>query len=130
MSRALKRLMWGATLNNFTNEYLLGKHRPSTLVNRHKLSQILLAYTILLLKNVKSKPCAVMALKKGALCKKSKGGHYLVCQKKVAEAVLVYETKVVTKRKVSVFPKSWCSLKKKRSSLPIHFRFPNFFPKS
>ena len=33
------------TLNNFTNEYLLEKHRPSTLVNRHKVSQILLAYT-------------------------------------------------------------------------------------
>ena len=33
------------TLNNFTNEYLLEKHRPSTLVNRHKVSRILLAYT-------------------------------------------------------------------------------------
>ena len=42
--------------------------------------------------------------KRGARCKKSKGGHYLVCQKKVAEAVLVYESKVVTKKKVSAFP--------------------------
>ena len=32
-------------LNNFTNEYLLEKHRPSTLINRHKVSRILLAYT-------------------------------------------------------------------------------------
>ena len=42
--------------------------------------------------------------KRGARCKKSKGGHYLVCQKKVTEAVLVYESKVVTKKKGLHFP--------------------------
>ena len=91
----------------------------------------------------------------GPGARKVKGGHYLVCQKKVLEAVLVHESKVVTKKrsplsqffpKIMVFskkkvftsnssplsnfsPKSWCSLKKKvfiSNSSP----FPNFFPKS
>ena len=72
--------------------------------------------------------------KRGAWWKKSKGGHYLVCQKKVAETVLVYESKVVTKKKRSplsqFFPKIMVFSKKKRSSLTIHLPFPNnFFPK-
>ena len=46
-----------------------------------------------------------MALEKGGPgARKVRETHYLVCQKKVAEAVLVYESKVVTKKKVSAFP--------------------------
>ena len=49
--------MRGATLNNFTNEYLLGGHRPSTSVNRHNVNSMLLAYLTLIFENVKGKLC-------------------------------------------------------------------------
>ena len=46
-----------------------------------------------------------MALEKGGPgARKVMGGQYLVCQKKVAEAVLVYEAKSSLKKKVSAFP--------------------------
>ena len=38
---ALKRLMRGVALNNFTNKYLLREHRPSTSVNRHNVNSML-----------------------------------------------------------------------------------------
>ena len=75
----------------------------------------------------------MMALEKGGPgARKVRGGHYLVCQKKVAEAVLVYESKVVTKKRsllFQFFSKIMVSSKKKRSSLPIHLPLPKFFPK-
>ena len=61
--------------------------------------------TTLYILNTTGAVWTVMALEKGGPgARKVRGGHYLVCQKKVAEAVLVYESKVVTKKKVSAFP--------------------------
>ena len=69
-----------------------------------------------------------MALEKeGSGARKVKGGHYLVCQKKVAEAVLVYESKVVTKKRSPLsqfFPKTMVFSKKKG----LHFQFISPFP--
>ena len=46
---------------------------------------------------------SVMALEKGGPgARKVRGRHYLVCQKRVAEAVLVYESKVVTEKRSSL----------------------------
>ena len=71
--------------------------------------------------------------KRGARCKKSKGDHYLMCQKKVAKAVLVYESKVVTKKILrfpNFFPKSWCSLKKKKVFTSNSSPLSQFFPQN
>ena len=74
---------------------------------------------------------AAMALeKKGPGARKVRGGHHLVCQKKVAEAVLVYENKVVTKKRSPLsqfFPKIMVFPKKKvftSNSSPLSQFFP------
>ena len=58
-----------------------------------------------------------MALEKGGPgARKVRGGHYLVCQKKVAEAVLVYEAKSSLKKRSPLsqfFPKIMVFSKKK-----------------
>ena len=82
-----------------------------------------------------NKRVPVLALEKGGPgARKVRRGHYLVYQKKVAEAVFVYESKVVTKKKVSafpIFPQNHGVLRKKKG---LHFQFispfPIFSPKS
>ena len=75
-----------------------------------------------------------MALeKRGPCAKKVRGGHYLVCQKKVAEVVLVYESKVITKKRSPLsqfFPKIMVFSKKKKVFTSNSSPLSQFFPQN